>query len=374
MDRFDHLSDSGTNNNEHMSIYIYGAGKRGREFLTVIKTSYNGEIPVEGFVDRAVAGLVEDHPVYRLSELQDKSVRIVIAVGNPRAVKEIHHTLRMVGFHDIWWYCGRHYRKEYKDLFSEQCVSCREWGEDTLMHVEMHAMDGCNLNCVGCTHFSPIFGKEVPDLQSRLNDVRRLREKIPHIVQFYILGGEPFLNPDLCSYLEIKKIYPHTRLSIVTNGLLLLKTPGEVFERLRGENICISISKYKPTGECMDRIQQILARYNLTYSIRENRGKFNMPLSFEKGEKYCISNGCVNIWNGKIARCPTLMYITEFNRHFNTSFPEEGILPLDEFVSGKELVDILEKDVPLCSYCGCHEIDWDVCGRNITVDQFVHIT
>lgn len=372
MDRSDNLMDVEARNHKRMSIYIYGAGKMGREFLTMIKSHYNGEVSVEGFIDRSAAGLIEGHPIYRLSELQDKSVRIVIAVVNAMMAKEIHHTLRMAGFHDVWWFCERRYKKEYKNLFLEQCVSCREWGEDTLVRVEMHAMDSCNLNCMGCTHFSPIFEKKVPNLQNRLDDVKRLREKIPHVVQFHILGGEPFLNPELCSYSEIKKIYPHTQLAVVTNGLLLLKTPGEVLERLRDENICIVISKYKPTSACMDKIQQILDRYNLTYSIRENKGKFNIPLSFAKGEKYCISNGCVNIWNGKIARCPTLMYITEFNRYFNTSFPEEGILSLEDSISGKELVDFLEKDVPLCSYCGHHEVDWNICGKNITVDKFVH--
>lgn len=357
-----------------MKIYIYGAGKRGGYFLALLKNCYSEEISVEGFIDRTATGVIENYPIYRLSELQDKTVRIVIAVAAFRMAKEIHHTLQMAGFHDVWWFCGRHYRKEYRNLFSEQCVSCQEWGEDTLPQIEMHAMDWCNLNCVGCAHFSPIFEKKVPDTQSRLDDVKRLREKIPHIVHFYILGGEPFLNPDLCSYLEIKNIYPHTRLTIVTNGLLLLKTPAGVFERLRDESVCISISKYKPTDGCMDKIQQILDRYNLIYTIRENKGKFNIPLSFEKGEKYCISNGCINLWNGKIARCPTLMYITEFNRYFNTSFPAEGILSLEGSISGKELVDFLKKDVPLCSYCGHHEVDWDVCGKNITVDQFANIT
>lgn len=373
MDRSYNLADSGTHN-DIQSIYIYGAGIRGRELLTLIKSCYNGRISIEGMIDRAAVGAVEGYPIYRLSELQDKSARIIIAVGDFRIAKEINQTLQAAGFHDVWWYFGKQCRKEYKDLFLEQCVSCQEWGEDTLLHIEMHAMDGCNLNCVGCSHFSPIFEKVVPDTQSRLDDVKKLREKITSIVNFYILGGEPFLNPEICSYLEIKKIYPHARLCIVTNGLLLLKTPEEVLERLRDENICIYISKYKPVLECMDKIQRVLDRYNLIYAIREGREKFYIPLSFEKGEKYCISNGCINIWNGKIARCPTLMYITEFNRYFNTSFPEEGIISLLDAPSGKELVDFLEKDVPLCSYCGHHEVDWNVCGKNVTIDKFVNIT
>lgn len=374
MDKSNNLADFGAKNNRHWNIYIYGAGNLGREFLAVINNCYDEKITVEGFIDRAAAGLVEDHPVYKLSELHDKSARIVIAVARSRKPKEIHHTLRMAGFHDIWWFSGQQHRKAYKDLFLEQCVSCQKWEEDTLTYVEMHAMDACNLNCVGCTHFAPIFEKKIPDTQSRLDDVKRLHKKIPHIAQFHILGGEPFLNPDLCSYLEIKNIYPHTQLSIVTNGLLLLETPGEILKKFHDENVHIIISKYKPTSKCMDRIQQVLDRYDLVYSIQENKEKFNIPLSFETGKKYCISNGCVNIWNGKIARCPTLMYVTELNSLFNTSFPEEGILSLTESISGKELVNFLEKDVPLCSYCGHHEVDWDVCGKDLTIDKFVHVT
>lgn len=353
------------------SIYIYGAGMRGRELLTLIKACYDRTISVEGFIDRAATGLLEGHHIHKLSELHDKLARIVISVGDFQAAREINHMLQLAGFHDVWWYFARHYRNVYEDLFLEQCVSCQGWGEDTLLHVEIHAMDGCNLNCVGCTHFSPIFQKTVPDTQSRLDDVRALQKKISSIVDFHILGGEPFLNPDLCSYFQIKEIYPHARLRVVTNGLLLLKTPEKVLEKLCDENICVTISKYKPTSACMDKIQQILDKYNLIYMIRENKNNFNIPLSSEKGRKYCISNDCINIWNGKLAKCPTLMYITEFNKYFNTSFPEEGIISLAEAPSGKELVDFLGKDVPLCSYCGHHEIEWAVCGKHITFDKFV---
>lgn len=357
-------------------IYIYGAGKRGRELLALIRKCYGGMISIKGFIDQSAVGKVENYNILRLSEVQDKSVRIVISVGDFGVSREINVDLHAAGFEDVWWYLGRHYRKEYENFFQEQCVSCREWGEDILLHVEMHAMDACNLNCVGCTHFSPIFKKNKPNTQDRLADVKKLREKITSIVRFDILGGEPFLNPDLCSYTEIKNIYPYAHLSIVTNGLLLLKTPEKVLKRLRDENVCISISEYKPTHQCMDEILRILNQYNLVYTVRgyEKKKKFNIPLMFEKGQKYCISNGCVNVWNGKIAKCPTLMYITEFNKYFNTNFPEEGIIPLTEDISGKELTELLEKDVPLCCYCGRHEVEWDICGRNVTIDKFVKMS
>lgn len=136
-------------NKSFTDIYIYGAGMRGKELLTLIRKCYDGMISVKGFIDQSAVGKVEDYNIFRLSEIQDRSVRIVISVGDFGICREINDTLHVAGFEDVWWYLERHYRKEYENFFQEQCVSCREWGEDILLHVEMHAMDACNLNCVG---------------------------------------------------------------------------------------------------------------------------------------------------------------------------------------------------------------------------------
>lgn len=100
MDGADHAVDFKTKQNGH--VYIYGAGKKGRSFQSLIKNCYDEELSVAGFIDRAATGLVEDRPIYRLSEIQDKSVRIVISVGVWQMAKETHQTLRMARFQDVW--------------------------------------------------------------------------------------------------------------------------------------------------------------------------------------------------------------------------------------------------------------------------------
>jgi MoaA/NifB/PqqE/SkfB family radical SAM enzyme len=106
-------------------------------------------------------------------------------------------------------------------------------------HVEMHISDACNLNCRGCAHFAPTFENKLPDIESRLNDVRRLKGKVSHIIRFYILGGEPFLNPQIDDYVrEIRKILPTTELYIVTNGLLINKLKSETLQTIRDNNVC----------------------------------------------------------------------------------------------------------------------------------------
>lgn len=91
---------------------------------------------------------------------------------------------------------------------------------------------------------------------------------------------------------------------------------------------------------------------------------FNKPLSLSDNSRYerkCISNGCVNIWNGMISRCPTLMYINRFNQVFGTELPDDGIYDLRE-LNGEQILEIIEKTVPLCRYCVSNDIEWGSCG------------
>ena len=115
--------------------------------------------------------------------------------------------------------------------------------------------------------------------------------------------------------------------------------------------------------------------FNVSYDLRpyEKKQTFNLPLSLSKNsrhQKMCISDGCVNIWHGKISRCPTLMYIEEFNRKFSTSFPSEGVMELNSCPDKIELIKALTQEVPLCKYCIKNEIEWESCGKGVALKDF----
>lgn len=203
-----------------------------------------------------------------------------------------------------------------------------------------------------CPLFSDI-QKELPDRESRINDIRKLKDKFSHIIKFFLMGGEPFLNPDIISYIEeTRKILPDTMIQIVTNGLLIPKLSQEVWKAIYENRIVISISEYEPTHSMINRIKDILEEHDVAYILRpyESKTKFIKPLSLipdSKYEKECISNGCINIWNGQIARCPNLMYINRFNEAFQTALPNQGIYELDS-LDGREIIRLMKEAVPLC--------------------------
>ncbi len=359
-----------------MKILIYGAGVKGRQVLELLNDEYQMDGEVIGFIDQYKFGQYQGYPIYKLEEMVGFKGKIIIALNDFEIAREVCQILKKRGYTNIFWFQYKKKVLNYEDFFIEQCGDCKDWAEDILPQVEMHIMDSCNLNCRGCTHFSPIFSDKLPDLKSKLSDVERLKEKINCIMKFYILGGEPFLNPEINHYIcGIREILPNAQLLIVTNGLLIDHLSDEVLQCIKDNQVWISISEYQPTHKKMDIICHILNKYKILYEIRSAsfKEKFCLPLSLKENSRYpntCISNGCVIICDGKIARCPQLMYISYFNSYFGTNLPEKGVMELKSCPIGKELLAALREEVPLCKHCIQNEIPWSICKAEVKLEDF----
>lgn len=358
-----------------MEMYIYGAGNAGTEVLETLKVYYPSQMKsLCGFMDRNKKKPVRGIPIIPI-ENANTNARIVIAIRSRDIAIEVQRELQRRGYSDVWWYIGR-WKKYGVDFWHEMCISCRGWKAPILPQVEMHIMDACNLNCRGCTHFAPIFQDEMPDFSCRISDVKKFSQKFGHIIRFVILGGEPFLNKEIAKYAEkIRSILPNSLIEIVTNGILIPSVSEEIFEKIRENDICISISEYKPTHKIIHDITSRLEEFGIMYEVRsyERKQKFNIPLSLIKNSKYeklCISDGCITIWNGKMARCPTLMYIDRFNQQFNQQLPNDGVMSLDEEIAGEELICKFKEKVPLCDHCVQNETSWEVCKRPAGCEDF----
>lgn len=105
--------------------------------------------------------------------------------------------------------------------------------------------------------FSPIFEKKLPDTASRIHDIEILKDKFTHIIKFFLLGGEPFLNPEINTYVtETRKLLPYTMIQVVTNGLLIPKLDGDVLKTLYDNDIIVSVSEYLPTHRMIKDIKR----------------------------------------------------------------------------------------------------------------------
>lgn len=354
-------------------MYFYGLGQCAKNALIDIK-SVGQEKLLKGVIDSKKTGEWENYQIVDLDNV-DKNEVIVITVKMPEYIEEIKNVLEKKGFFNIYYY---NCRRAKNNFLKDSCTLIKNWGDAVLPHVEMHISDHCNLNCKGCTHYSALFEKNFPKFENAINDVIELKSKCSHIIRFYIMGGEPFLNPEIDKYIrEITNILSGSDVWIVTNGLLLLSVNEEILKLISKLNVIVSISEYDPTHRIMSKIINRLDKYNVTYDIRpfDKKQKFIKPLSLNNNSIYpniCISDGCINIWNGKIARCPSLMYVKRLNEYFDINLPEDGIMDLYDCPEGKELVNLLKRKVPLCSHCVDNKIDWGQCDmNNIRLEDFV---
>lgn len=70
-------------------------------------------------------------------------------------------------------------------------------------HFEFHLAEHCNLNCIGCTHFSPLAEPEFLEVEDFRNDIERLSYLTGGNARFInLLGGEPLLHPEINSFLR----------------------------------------------------------------------------------------------------------------------------------------------------------------------------
>jgi molybdenum cofactor biosynthesis enzyme MoaA len=91
------------------------------------------------------------------------------------------------------------------------------------LYYQVNIVDHCNLNCVGCSAFSPLSKKSFLDINIYQRDTERIA-MLGEVENVYLQGGEPLLHPDLLEFFEVTRKYiKNCGLSIVTNGVLLPK-------------------------------------------------------------------------------------------------------------------------------------------------------
>lgn len=233
--------------------------------------------------------------------------------------------------------------------------------ENNLEYLEVGIVEYCNLNCKGCSHFSPLADKnEAVEIEEYKKDIRRLSVLLPVIYKIRLLGGEPLLHPDLNEIVKItRQYYPFSEIHIVTNGMLLLSKEKDM-QIWVDNDIFLDISLYPPTEKIKDEIEELLVRKKINYSFTKPIKEFRkrMDLSglndIEDSYKQCVvGNNCKYLYKGKLSGCPAPNVVRLFDRHYNHSLSCMGDM-IDIHVtqlSTKEIIEKLNSPLQMCKYC-----------------------
>ena len=234
-----------------------------------------------------------------------------------------------------------------------------------LPYFEYHLADHCNLNCKGCSHFSPIAEKRFPDLNDYKRDLKQLQKLFSTVDKIVLMGGEPLLNSQLEAFLfATRSCFPKANIQILTNGILLPKMPESFWNTCRSCSVDISITIYPPLKEKESTLIQLVNDNGLKvfthsessfYAFYNRRGDTDKKAAFER---------CHNRWNtpmlreGKIYPCPKPATISYFNKKFDLDIPRAGFVDIYfPGLDGWDIIDKLNKGCSTCSYCA---LGWDV--------------
>ena len=229
-----------------------------------------------------------------------------------------------------------------------------------LNYVECDISHVCNLNCRGCANFSSLStGQRFYNINQFKRDILSLKELFWGITKIRLLGGEPFLNPELPIYAElVRNVFPDCDLRIVTNGLLIPSLSETMLKRLKDVGCCIEISAYKPTvqmrGEIARRLKNVQIDYFFSIPMRIFfKTIITEPyINGEQAFSNCLFSHCHMIMENKLAPCSYACGIYRLNRRFKTNYPECDFIDLSQpHPDGWEIIDYFTHPHALCRYC-----------------------
>lgn len=226
-------------------------------------------------------------------------------------------------------------------------------------HLEIHIVDRCNLNCKGCTHYAPISNKQTVSLDGIKQDIRRLSELFDNIIECWLLGGEPLLEPDLLRDVitEFRKYFPKTDLSITTNGLLIPELKQDDIDIIKSNNVTMMISDYTATNQMREQIKARFESEGISYTIGKPRQDFHVMKietpSFkpDRMNDRCVISEIAYLKNGKLSKCPESLLVKKMDEAFGTSVYCADEIDIYKEKNAWDIFTKLINPIASCAYC-----------------------
>ncbi|MBR2895924.1 MAG: hypothetical protein IKC03_09780 [Oscillospiraceae bacterium] len=396
------------------SIVIYGAGASGKEIAATLREV---SVIVEAFIDkkaeeiREVAG-IQVYPPAELCRFRGEKLLIIVAVDPQifkNSPKEIEQNIsnycgencEIVSYgRDLLYVlrhalCSRKIKTGHKFNIID-CINCgaESRGCEIFMEYlkrtntkelrENHRQEftqyfgyivgqRCTLKCRDCCELVPYYqhGTQVSK-DIILGDCRKLAAASKFTMYIELVGGEPFLHPELPEILEgLLQIENVGFVKIFTNGTVI---PGErLLEVLKNERIVLMWSNYTHAvqGKLYENIMKTrgaLEKAGVRYIFSHAETWLDFAADFEltnKSEEQlqrdfqdCHIADCMRLYCGKLYRCP---------HHYagihtgKLEAIEKEILILDDYQTPEELsVGLYEfRQMPYVEACKRCRLPYD---------------
>lgn len=336
---------------------LYRRLKQEKKITIVSFTDNDAEKWGQYIDDIPIESIFMSYEKYKSGEVD----KLIIGTEMPvKKCRSIYKELIEIGFHkdDVLFLSIDYLKgdsKEYSFMLYEDF--------NYLQYIELHLTNHCNLNCAGCSHFVPLIPKEDEvDFGKLKKGLLRLKELVSHISVIRIMGGEPFLSPDLlecCTF--IRHLYPYAYITVATNGSLIQKSMHkEMIQTLKEQDIVLDVTCYPVLYEKYDEIAGFLKKNQLKFHMDIRWGMCPV-LHADTQHKFRLDSveltcECVNLYKDKLYPCPLIAFISYFNKYYNQKYPEDEGVNIYKVTSFDNLYKELFKTKELCDYCNNYDM------------------
>lgn len=179
----------------------------------------------------------------------------------------------------------------------------------------------CTMRCKGCASLISFYeSRSNQNVREIIDALERLFENVNIILRVNILGGEPFLYPDLDKLVEylngqerVRKVY------IMTNGTVVPNNP-KLLEALQNSRNEVRISEYVDYVVKQNNIEEFLKSYNIKCTVKHyangdfvwyDFGGFKKRDRTEEQRRSQMEQCSVEaqyLYNGRLYMCPRIAH------------------------------------------------------------------
>lgn len=255
---------------------------------------------------------------------------------------------------------------QYLPLWLCVCLRNRCWPwRPVLDAIELHLSDRCNMNCTGCSHFSPFAAEWFPDENLLVQDLATLEKLISGGIRHVnLLGGEPLLCSNTCSIIKrVRETCPYARITLVTNGLLLLGQSDEFWKTCREAGVRLNLTLYGPMLGKEEEIKVKCHTENVTLRVQKGDVFFarmvpDASVDPSRSFRFCRKGMyCPYLREGRLYKCAQAYHIRDFIPEVKKSgikvadIVDDGLDIRDTLLSGMKVLRYLMTPGRVCGFC-----------------------
>ncbi len=256
-------------------------------------------------------------------------------------------------------------RKIKRTLYEKLKLVMNTESETVIPFIDIDVTTHCNLRCKRCAKCIPYYREKrhMPPEEIREN-LDLLTKYVDRICVGSIIGGEPFLNPQLAEIIRICASYEKIEhLEVTTNGTII--PDDETLCAIRDSGASVHLSEYEHIDarhiETREKLREKLREYGIFYvsqfhpewlDFGEIEKRAHSRRELDDMFIHCTMNSC-SIYNNKtLYRCGRASYLAQHGIESGG----DDVIRFDEIKSREEAKEKIRKffairHLPACSYC-----------------------